>query len=132
MKRGVFVLVLALALVAVVGGSVAVAQDVTIVNVPFKFTVANKVMNPGKYEVRVNEDRTMIMVTPEKGNAVMVPAITRLGMQQQLTDAKLIFDRVGDLYTLSEVWLPAEDGYLVHDTKQAHQHHIVPAEKKKT
>ena len=132
MKRGMVVLVIVLALVGIVGPSAAIAQDVTIVNLPFKFTVGNKVLNPGRYELRLSEDRSMITLTPEKGSAMMVPTITRLAIQQPITDGKVIFDRVGEEYYLSEVWLPEEDGFLVRDTKQPHKHHTVNAEKKKT
>ncbi len=123
---------IALALVGIVGSSAAIAQEATIVNLPFKFTVGSKVLNPGKYEVKLSEDRTMITLTPEKGVAMMVPTITRLAMQQPINDGKVIFDKVGEDYYLSEVWLPDEDGFLVRDTKQPHKHHTVNAEKKKT
>ncbi len=132
MKRGVFVIAIALALLGCIGGGVAVAQDVTIVNVPIRFTVGQKVMEPGRYELRLNDDRSAIMLTPARGPAIFVPTITRLAALQPLVDARIVFDKVGDAYYLSEVWLPTEDGFLVKDTKQPHQHHIVNAEKKKT
>ncbi len=132
MKRAVFLAVAILAIVGVVGSTAAYAQDVTIVNIGFKFTVGNKVMQPGKYEVRLNDDRSAISLIPERGQAIFIPAITRLALQHPITDGRLVFDVVGEQYVLSEVWLPVEDGFLVHDTRQPHKHHVLNAEKKKT
>ncbi len=132
MNRGVFVIAVALALVAGIAGA-AVAQDVTVVNVPMKFTVGTKTMEPGRYELRLNDERTMVTMSPAaKGAGIVIPTITRLAVQQPIADGKIVFDKVGDMYYLSEIWLPTEDGFLVKDTKQPHQHHIVSGEKKKT
>ncbi len=131
MKRGVFVMAVALALLGCIGGGVAVAQDVTVVNVPIKFTVGQKVMEPGRYELQMNDDRSAITLTPARGPAIFVPTITRLAAMQPIGQGKVVFDKVGEAYYLSEIWLPTEDGFLVKDTKQPHQHHVVSAEKKK-
>jgi hypothetical protein len=32
-------------------------------------------------------------------------------------------------YLLAEVWLPGEDGFLVHTTKGAHQNQIIKGQK---
>jgi hypothetical protein len=40
-----------------------------------------------------------------------------------------VFDVVGDSYILSEIWLPAGDGYLVAATKGPHTHKTVKAKK---
>ncbi len=130
MKRGVLLVVAALVLLGTVGGGAVYAQDVSIVNIPFQFTVNHKVMMPGRYDVTVT-DATVISLTPEKGQAVFVPTITRLAQHDKpMADAEFVFDIVGGQHYLSEVWLPTEDGYLVTDTKQPHQHHIVKGKKK--
>ncbi len=132
MKRGVLLGLVALALVAVTGGSAIAQSAITIVNIPFKFTVdKNKVMEPGKYEVSLNDDHTVLTLTPERGQAVLVPTLTRLALLAPIADGRLVFDNVNQQYALSEVWLPAEDGFLVHDTKMPHKHHILKGEQKK-
>ena len=50
-------------------------------------------------------------------------------------EPQLVFDRVGNFepsyteyftgYVLAEVWLPGEDGFLMHTTKGTHQTQIV-------
>ncbi len=129
MKRGVLFVIAALVLLGTIGGGAVYAQEVSIVNIPFQFTVNNKVMQPGKYEVTVT-DATVISVTPEKGQAVFVPSITRLAQQKPGTESVLIVDKLENKYILSEFWLPGEDGYLVTDTKQPHQHHMIKGTKK--
>jgi len=130
MKRAVLLIVAAVALVGTVGGGALYAQDVSIVTIPFQFTANNKVMAPGKYEITVT-DPTTITLTPVKGPAVFVPTITRLAQHAKpITEAEVVFDKVGDQYRLSELWVPSEDGFLIADTKQAHQHHIVKGTKK--
>ncbi len=131
MKLAVRIAVVLAVALGVLAGSVAYAQDIAIVNVPFKFTVNNKMLDPGKYEVRVNEDMTTVSVTPERGQAVIAPMLTRLGqLATSSTQATLVFDKVNEQYILSEFWLPGQDGFLLKDTKQPHQHHVLKAEKK--
>jgi hypothetical protein len=131
MKRSVLLAAVTIALLVVVGGGAAYAQDVANFNVPFKFNVGKSILNAGRYQVTVSSDQATITLTPERGTATMAPAITRLAQHVVMSDAKLVFDKVGEQYALSEVWLPVEDGYLVHDTKVPHKHHILTAEPKK-
>jgi hypothetical protein len=130
MKRALLLIVAAMVLVGTMGGGMASAQDVAIVNIPFQFTANHKVMMPGKYEITVT-DNTVISVTPQKGAALFVPTITRLAQHgKPMTEAEIVFDKMGEQYTLSEVWLPTEDGFLVNDLKQPHQHHVLKGTKK--
>jgi hypothetical protein len=58
-----------------------------------------------------------------------------------LEEPQLIFDAVGNFepsytehvtdYLLAEVWLPEEEGFLVHTTKGAHQNQTVKGQKAK-
>jgi hypothetical protein len=132
MRRLAFLAVVALALVSVLGGSAAYAQDVAIVKMPFAFVVDNKTMPAGTYEFSVNlSDPNLIMMAPQKGASVVMPVITRLAEQGTPSQARIVCDKVGDKYYVSEVWLPSEDGFLVKDTKEPHTHHIIKGETKK-
>ncbi len=129
MKRGVLFTVAAVALLAVVGGS-AYAQELAVVNVPFKFTFNKKVMEPGKYEVKISSD-AVVTLTPAMGQAVVGEAMTRLGQHDTpIQVPTFIFDKLNDQYYLSEVWLPESDGYLLNNLKQPHQHHTIKGTKK--
>lgn len=39
----------------------------------------------------------------------------------------IVFDKIGERYFLSEVWLPGADGYLLHATNEKHTHQHVKA-----
>ena len=53
--------------------------------------------------------------------------MTRLSGEIHTTpqDAHLVFDKVGDTYLLSELWIPGKDGYLPQITKGAHEHIVL-------
>ncbi len=133
MRRAGFLAVVALALVCVAGGS-AYAQNIATVTTTFPFVVDNKVMPAGTYEFMVNTDPAtdegIITVVPPKGTPLAMPVITRLAQHGVNTDMKVVFDKVGDKYVVSELWFPTEDGFLVKNTKEKHTHEIVKGEKK--
>ncbi len=133
MKRLAFAALVACAVVGVLGGSAAYAQSIGIVKVPFAFVIDNKDVPAGSYEFTVSgTEDSLITVTPmPKGSAMVMPVITRLAQQGVNQDMRIVFDEVGGKYHVSEVWYPAEDGFLVKDTKVKHTHRIVTVEKKK-
>ncbi len=96
-------------------------------NIPFQFTADGKVWPAGEYMLVPDNSIGSVRVEPEKGVGPVVPVITRLspGMESTSTEAHAVFDKVGDTYFLSEVWIPGEDGFLLHVTKQAHEHKVV-------
>jgi hypothetical protein len=61
-------------------------------------------------------------VTSWDGTAsVEVPVITRLARQEHsdhVTTESLVFDRVGEMGILSEVWMHGGDGFLVMGTAE--------------
>jgi hypothetical protein len=131
LKRRVTRLIVGLALVALFGNVGAVyAQEISTANIPFSFTVDNKVMPAGKYEVSVS-DPSLLTLTPAKGPAIVIPVITRLAAQGG-AESKVVFDKVDNTYYLSEVWFPPRDGFMVRSTKEPHTHNVVKGEKKRT
>ncbi len=96
--------------------------------IPFQFTAGKKVLPAGNYEVVPDVDNGLVRISSSDNKAeAEVMVVTRLagGIHSTVTDAQLVFDKVGDTYTLSEVWLPNQDGFLVHTTSGQHQHHVV-------
>ncbi len=132
MKPRVSLLVVGLAVVVLFGAvGQAYAQEVSIVNVPFSFTVDNKVRPAGRYEITIGgTGETVLTLTPPKGAAMAIPVITRLATQKTNVETSFVFDKVENTYYLSEVWFPTVDGFLTRDTKQPHTHHVLKGEKK--
>jgi hypothetical protein len=93
-------------------------------NVEFSFTVGGKVLPAGEYQFQRNDPGTAFRVQGAGKNGVTVLIVTRLGGEMHATpkDAHLVFDKVGETYLLSEIWIPGEDGYLLLATKGKHEH----------
>jgi hypothetical protein len=93
-------------------------------NIDFPFTVGSKVLPAGEYQFLGVESGSTIRVQGEGKTGALAVIQTRLSgaTHQTPQDSHLVFDKVGDKYTLSEVWIPGEDGYLVWATKGKHEH----------
>ena len=87
-------------------------------------------MLAGKYDIE-QRARNLLIFRSTKGPAAEAPVVTRLAQPAvPLVEPKIIFDKVGDKYIVSEVWLPGRDGFLLAGTKEPHTHHAVKAVKK--
>ena len=96
--------------------------------VPFQFTAEGKVYPAGEYKFLLDVKAPTTFTIQGPGNVGGVAmVITRLaaGIHTTPADAHLVFDKIGQTYDLSEIWLPGEDGFLVHSTKEKHEHRIV-------
>lgn len=103
--------------------SVAHAQVEVVSSVPFAFKVGNTVHPAGHYTLRTNDADMTIQITPAHGKQTVALVETRLGAPEHpLGEGRLVFDKVGDVYYLSEVWTPGDDGFLLHATKAKHTH----------
>ena len=106
-------LFLALCLLTVGGGIVANAQidsdSIVEANVPFAFVVGNTTVPAGKYEIRGINDNTpgVLELRRAKGRKMLAfeteAAQTR--DNEPATKTELVFDKVGDKYFLSQVWV---------------------------
>lgn len=96
-------------------------------NIPFQFAAGKSAMPSGDYEFIPDPREPLVRIQPDHGPAIALPVITRLaaGIHSTATDAHVVFDKVGFSYVLSEIWLPGEDGYLLHATKVQHEHQVV-------
>ena len=113
MIRNLGKLFLTLCLLAVGGGVVANAQIDTDnpiqANVPFAFAIGNTTLPAGKYEIRKIEDNSpsVLEVRSVNGRTKVVfeteDAQTRA--DQAASKTELVFDKVGDQYFLSQIWV---------------------------
>jgi hypothetical protein len=106
----------------------AFAQGIATAKIPFQFTVGSKVLPAGEYSFQVdNSNATVRVVSESKGAVARVPFLTRLAGQLHTTpnDCHIVFDKVGDTCTLSEVWGWQGDGILLHATKGKHEHEVI-------
>jgi hypothetical protein len=104
-----------------------------VVTVGFPFMLSGKQLPAGRYTIEQPTSELLIF-QEEKNGAPRIEAavITRLAAPATpLTASKLIFDKVGNTYYLSEVWFRNRDGFLLYGSKEAHTHQGVTAETKK-
>jgi cytochrome c553 len=106
----------------------AQAQTKTLLraNVPFEFSIGKQVLASGSYEFRVAPNGRSVMVSGGKA-ALYAPIITRLGDVSAFREASLVFDFYDERRALAEVWIPGEDGLLLHSTPASHRHEVVYA-----
>lgn len=116
MIRNLGKLFLALCLLTVGGGMVANAQIDTGVtirgDVPFTFMVGDTTLPAGKYEIRALDDMPGVLELRSVNGltAVVFDAENVVAKLNQIpTKTELVFDKVGDKYFLSQVWVAGGD-----------------------
>jgi hypothetical protein len=138
MKRLVILAIVAFTFVLIAGSIVTYAQGTF--KIPFKFEAGGKKFPPGEYWVAQKGDGQIALRKEPNGTEIPIPFTQRLPQPTPpLDEPQLVFDAVGNFepsyteyftdYLLAEVWLPGEDGFLVHTTKGAHQNQTVKGQK---
>jgi hypothetical protein len=131
MKRLLWVVPVILLLAITFGASIVSAQEGVTFDTSFAFRLDTQVYQPGTYAVRLNDDQTLVTITSSKGVTHAALALTRLAEPDpRLVEGKVVFDKAGEVYYLSEVWIPELDGFLLHITKGMHTHVKVKLAKK--
>jgi hypothetical protein len=127
-------LLLSVSLVVLLSGMVGSvrAAEGTHGMIPFPFVVERITLPAGEYDFVPSPDQQVIRVTATgKGQSGVAIVVTRLaaGIHTTPDNAHIVFDKIGETYIFSELWLPEVDGFLVHATKEKHEHKImnVPA-----
>lgn len=98
--------------------------------VPHDFVIGETAMPAGKYFIE-HEGTYPPMITCRnakgEGSSILhvITTLARDGMADQ--EAKLVFDKTGASYELSEIWFAGQDGFLVCGTVAAHTHDVVSA-----
>lgn len=121
-------LAVAAALIAFLGGLAGYAQLTEIkARIDFPFKVDGKVLPAGTYDFVRDDYGTTIRVTDENKTGAIAEVLTRLSSQIHTTpgDAHIVFDKIGDTFVLSEVWIPGSDGYVLAVSKEKHEHRTV-------
>ena len=138
MKRLVLLAIAAVALFLIAGSTVSYAQGVF--KIPFKFQAAGQKLPAGDYWVAPKGEGQIALRKEPGGEELLIPFEERLAQPETpVEEPQLVFDVVGNFepsyteyvtdYLLAELWLPGENGYLIHITKGAHQNKIIKGEK---
>jgi hypothetical protein len=138
MKRLAFLAIAAAAFGLMAWSTLSYAQGTF--KIPYKFQAGGKKFPAGEYWVAQKGEGQIALRKEPGGEEVLIPFVQRLPQPETpLAEPQLVFDVVGNfepsyteyvtVYLLAEVWLPGEEGFLVHTTKGAHQNQIVKGQK---
>lgn len=100
-----FVGIIALAFVSALAAS-AQNQRNLVVNIPFEFTVKGKTLPAGEYIVSRGStiDKTGLIMQRRNGGANAVVLTMSIQSRENQKESRLVFNRYGDHYFLSQVW----------------------------
>jgi hypothetical protein len=116
MKRNLFGALMTLVAAFAIAVPVVHAQSIMTANVPFDFSVAQKQLPAGAYEVREIGDRATVIASKD-GNAKVLSIYASAG-ESKADQTKLVFDKVGGHYFLREIWTSARSqGMAVPESK---------------
>jgi hypothetical protein len=105
MKTRALVMAAVMALTAMATTRVALAQDGMAVNVPFDFVAGSKMLPAGEYTVKISAPtHSMILISRKDATtSAFINTNAAVSIAPQ-TESKLVFNRYGDRYFLSQVW----------------------------
>jgi hypothetical protein len=94
-----------MALTAMASTRVAQAQEQMVVNIPFDFVAGNTTLPSGEYSVKVSgPTNTLILIARNDSAASAFMNTNAAVASEPQTESKLVFNRYGDRYFLSQVW----------------------------
>ena len=105
--KNLLLIVVAASSFAIAGGTAARAQvvDTIVADIPFGFTVRDATLPAGEYSIkRIDSVDPSVMEISSADGAKLVFLVGSAQATKQPEQTKLIFDRVGDRYFLSEIF----------------------------
>jgi hypothetical protein len=105
----------------------ASAQDVPVIKVKIDhpFAVIGETLPAGEYTFTYDSSGSFAIDGPDKDLAAFAAVETRLSGPDEdvnIPEPRLVFDVTGDIYTLSEIWVPNQAGFLISSEQRPHEH----------
>ena len=95
------------------------------VDIPFEFSAGKKLMKPGVYTIKRMSGNLLMMRRSDGKSAVILNAPQSLTSSNPNSVERLIFDKYGEQYLLSQIWLTADTGREVFvDRNTAKPEHV--------
>ena len=98
------------------------------VNIPFDFTAGTAKLKAGTYNVKRVSDRTLAIRTADGKKTALLNAPLTIGSRDSNAGQRLVFNKYGDRYFLSQVWLEVDSGRQLFPTpaefKAAKEHRL--------
>src|SRR6266567_5276218 len=105
MKKCLFVMAGLLMFSSMVATQVARAQEPMLVNIPFAFVAGNATLPAGEYRVqKLDGNSAVLLIHCWDANASALVITNAAQAKEPQTESKLVFNRYGNRYFLSQVW----------------------------
>jgi len=118
MRNKIFssIVMLSLFFVLAIAGIQAQRSTGVEANLPFDFTAGKATLKAGRYSIR-KRSGDVVSILSEDGTSVIVNAPLTVGSRDAKGGTRLVFNRYGDQYFLSQIWLTPEIGQQLFPTK---------------
>ena len=105
MKKQSFLMAGVLVLSSMAVTQIARAQEAMVVDIPFAFTAGNATLPAGEYRVQKMDRNSAVLLIHCWDARASALVITNAAQAKELqTESKLVFNRYGNRYFLSQVW----------------------------
>jgi hypothetical protein len=105
MKMRALVMASVMALTGIASTRVAQAQEPLVIRIPFDFVVGGKTLPAGEYSVNTSgPERTLLLIDRQDPSASIFMGSNAIVASEPKSESKLVFNRYGDRYFLSQVW----------------------------
>ena len=127
MKQQIFKLtaIFAIFLGLAVTGVQAQASSKVEVNIPFEFSAGKTTLQPGVYSIKRMSGNYVAVRSADGHSAVILNAPLNLTSIDPESVERLVFNKYGDEYYLSQIWLTADTGRELIVRKKAARPEIV-------
>jgi hypothetical protein len=120
MKRNLITILSLVVMSLLLNATAVYAQSYAKAEVPFAFNVGAKQLPAGSYEIRVlSQSPNQIMIRNTESTAAALSIARNEGPRD--TESKLVFDRIGTQYFLTEVWRGFGSGGMIVPTSKQEQ-----------
>lgn len=88
------------------------------VNIPFEFSAGKTTLQPGRYTVkRMSANNVTLRSEDGESNVILNAPVTDTSSNPNSVE-RLVFERYGDHFALSQIWLTADTGRQVWTNKK--------------
>lgn len=118
MKKNTLMLALVSGILLMAGAAVqAQSSRTTRASIPFDFAANGVAMKAGDYTIRKGNAETMVLSSTDMASQVFVLAQQKIATSEEGRSLRLIFQRYGNSYFLSEIWTNANSGIRLRPSK---------------
>ena len=103
MKRNIYGALTMFALAFLLSVPMVQAQSTLSANVPFAFSMGEKAMPAGTYQIRSVSDQVLALENLDSQHSWLVMK-SHYVQASESQNPKLVFDKIGDQYFLSQIW----------------------------